>query len=227
MTYADRVLAMYEAYCPAKLYKVPSLLKQYIGRERELLDALITKYGDEPGRAQVAGPMPTDAVASQFQRRKVQYVVDMYRAQRCEMQCRLRDLETQISRQEHINALQDAELIVVRDGVATAGDYNNVTSAQLEAKAQALTGRIAALRAQVFDLHVSTGINPASLSTVEEYIYTMNRTHTLQQERDALKEDVRRMAGVVDMYLKMCPDAVMRSFLRKVRPTLECRLGNS
>jgi len=224
--YRDRILSMYEAYCPTKLSNVPTLLRQYEGRERELLDALILKYGKEPlGKSMTIHQEDDDvSLLSQFQRRKVQYIKDIHRAQKCELQCRIRDLENQISRQEQINALQNSELDSVRDAVATAEEYQKVTSAPLEAQAQSLIAKIATLRAHVFDLSVHTDRDPLSLMTVEEYGSMMNRVSLLRGDIKCLRDEVSRMGGIVDTYLRANLDCPLRMFLKRVRPGLECRI---
>eukprot|EP00759_Apiculatamorpha_spiralis_P019173 PhF_6_TR25323/c0_g2_i2/m.34988 len=45
----SRVLSMYQAYAPEKAGNVDAAMQAYAGREQELIDALVAKYGPEPG----------------------------------------------------------------------------------------------------------------------------------------------------------------------------------
>eukprot|EP00759_Apiculatamorpha_spiralis_P057382 PhF_6_TR8627/c0_g1_i2/m.13466 len=234
--YGQRIQRMYETYCPAKLYKIPSLLQQYEGRERELLNALITKYGEEPSIANGLNmssssstsfpvvstmpgntlsfpiPMTVNAGASpdtQFQRRKVQYIVDMHRSQRCELQCRIRDLEAQLARQDTLNTLQEGEMAMLRDGTAAAKDYNATTQQHAEDQCAKLASRVATLKAQIFDLQSSRGLQADSLVSVSEYLHVTQRVSILENEKSCLRKDLDRLENIAKEYLKLNPDAVM------------------
>jgi len=47
-TTEERLHAFYSKYMPEKLDNIPSLLQKYEGREEQLFNALVKKYGDEP-----------------------------------------------------------------------------------------------------------------------------------------------------------------------------------
>ncbi|ETV90107.1 hypothetical protein H310_15063 [Aphanomyces invadans] len=44
-----RLLAFYEKYNPDKVAEVPNVLAKYAGKEKQLFEALVKKYGPEPG----------------------------------------------------------------------------------------------------------------------------------------------------------------------------------
>ncbi|RHY91801.1 hypothetical protein DYB35_005360 [Aphanomyces astaci] len=44
-----RLLAFYEKYNPDKVAEVPTVLAKYAGKEKQLFEALVKKYGPEPG----------------------------------------------------------------------------------------------------------------------------------------------------------------------------------
>ena len=54
-----RLTRIYEAYDPSKVEKVNSILSKYEGREEDLFDALVAKYGPEPSPA--VAPQPESA----------------------------------------------------------------------------------------------------------------------------------------------------------------------
>ncbi|EQC28519.1 hypothetical protein SDRG_13847 [Saprolegnia diclina VS20] len=47
-----RLQAFYEKYNPEKIGEVPTVLAKYAGKERQLFEALVRKYGPEPGDEQ-------------------------------------------------------------------------------------------------------------------------------------------------------------------------------
>lgn len=48
VSYADRVAAMCKRYTPGKVNTIPSVLEQFKGKEKQLLEGLVKKYGPEP-----------------------------------------------------------------------------------------------------------------------------------------------------------------------------------
>jgi hypothetical protein len=61
LSYRQRVLAIYQKYVPARVDAVDSTLAKYAGRENELIEALVAKYG--PELAPEPTPTPTPAPA--------------------------------------------------------------------------------------------------------------------------------------------------------------------
>ncbi|KAJ9461865.1 hypothetical protein DIPPA_22633 [Diplonema papillatum] len=67
LSFTQRVEALYKAYNPEKLRQVPALLERNAGRERDLVEALVKKYGPEPPRRRGKSRRePDDALAVKF-----------------------------------------------------------------------------------------------------------------------------------------------------------------
>ena len=58
MSHRDRLVRFYEKYNPAKVGSVDMALEAYAGREEEMFEALVGKYGPEPAAA--VAPDPPD-----------------------------------------------------------------------------------------------------------------------------------------------------------------------
>lgn len=56
-SYRDRLIAIYSTYEPEKLSKVDGTLKRYAGREEEVVQQLVKKYGPEPPISTSAAPL--------------------------------------------------------------------------------------------------------------------------------------------------------------------------
>ncbi|KPA80045.1 hypothetical protein ABB37_05062 [Leptomonas pyrrhocoris] len=57
-SYRDRLIAIYSTYEPEKLSKVDGTLKRYAGREEEVIQQLLKKYGPEPPVPTATSPEP-------------------------------------------------------------------------------------------------------------------------------------------------------------------------
>ncbi|CUG88272.1 Hypothetical protein, putative [Bodo saltans] len=62
--YRARLVALYEAYAPAKLNSIDGALEKYKGSEDALIEALVMKYGPEPSAAAAVNSTPTAASPS-------------------------------------------------------------------------------------------------------------------------------------------------------------------
>ncbi|AYU83489.1 hypothetical protein, conserved [Leishmania donovani] len=65
-SYYDRLVAIYSTYEPAKLSKVNGTLRRYAGREEEVIQQLVKKYGPEPSTERVATTKVPEAAREQL-----------------------------------------------------------------------------------------------------------------------------------------------------------------
>ncbi|CAG9583658.1 conserved hypothetical protein [Leishmania major strain Friedlin] len=65
-SYYDRLVAIYSTYEPAKLSKVNGTLRRYAGREEEVIQQLVKKYGPEPSTEPVAAAKVAEAASEQL-----------------------------------------------------------------------------------------------------------------------------------------------------------------
>ncbi|GET93204.1 hypothetical protein, conserved [Leishmania tarentolae] len=64
-SYYDRLVAIYSAYEPAKLSKVNGTLRRYAGREEQVIQQLVKRYGPEPSTEHVAATTVLEATSDQ------------------------------------------------------------------------------------------------------------------------------------------------------------------
>lgn len=65
-SYYDRLVAIYSTYEPGKLSKVNGTLRRYAGREEEVIQQLVKKYGPEPSTEGVAAAKVSEATNEQL-----------------------------------------------------------------------------------------------------------------------------------------------------------------
>jgi hypothetical protein len=62
LTYRERVMSLYQKYQPDKVGSVDKTLEKYAGNEDALIEALVKKYGPEPGVSDVSSTSSNSAV---------------------------------------------------------------------------------------------------------------------------------------------------------------------
>jgi len=60
--FQERLHTLYSKYCPEKIGLIPQLLEMYAGKEEEILNLIVEKYGAEPVRSQISERDPQKIV---------------------------------------------------------------------------------------------------------------------------------------------------------------------